>query len=428
MDQTETTSVSEDFKKSRSCSSTLRFNSTVGTVDSDWEVYMKKESFISLNPWEWYLTFRNARLVTVEPVIFLYCFGMFLYASLYEQYFFNLYGKDKLKNTSFPDIDTPVCLNSSEIDHYTGINGSYKVVEQHSSNMLIYCLVTNKFVSIASSMIMGPLSDIYGRRPFIILVASGAVLQGVCAVLIVHFNLNVLLFILGAGISGFFGDFTAILMATFSYISDVSSGKWRTIRMGFGEAMMLLSGLLSQGLGGLWFQKLKCDFTYPLILYVACNFAIILYTLFLLPESLTKDDRERKRAGKPKGMQALVRGVMIFLFQVKEYSAWILWFMLLSILIVVLNMSGILTVLVLFFKAFNWGPEKIGQVQCVTQASSAVSLLLILPILVAFKLPDALITLIGLFFCYSMSVFMGLSTITYQFFIGEYLIIVEPII
>ncbi len=381
---------------------------------------MRKEGIVSLNPWKWYLTFRNARLVTVEPVIFLYFFGEFLYASLIQQYIFNRYGLDKLKNdTSFPNDTASVCLNSSEIDEYTGMNGSYKVVERYSSNLLIYSLVANKFVSIAVSMIMGPLSDIYGRRPFIIVVAVGAIVQGVGVSLIVHFNFNVLLLILTQGLAGLGGDYTGMLTSTFSYISDVSSNRWRTMRMGLGQAVLFLAASMSQGLGGLWFEKLNCNLKNPLILYIACNAGIILYTLFLLPESLTEDDRKRMGTVKPKGMKVLLRGAMIFLFQIKEYSVWILWATLISVMFADLNIIGILNIQVLFFKAIDWGPKMIGIVQSLSQASSIAVVLLVLPILVALKLPDTLIVLIGLFFSYGMAVFMGLASITYQYFIGE---------
>lgn len=381
---------------------------------------MRKEGIVSLNPWKWYLTFRNARLVTVEPVIFLYFFGEFLYASLIQQYIFNRYGLDKLKNdTSFPNDTASVCLNSSEIDEYTGMNGSYKVVERYSSNLLIYSLVANKFVSIAVSMIMGPLSDIYGRRPFIIVVAVGAIVQGVGVSLIVHFNFNVLLLILTQGLAGLGGDYTGMLTSTFSYISDVSSNRWRTMRTGLGQAVLFLAASMSQGLGGLWFEKLNCNLKNPLILYIACNAGIILYTLFLLPESLTEDDRKRMGTVKPKGMKVLLRGAMIFLFQIKEYSVWILWATLISVMFADLNIIGILNIQVLFFKAIDWGPKMIGIVQSLSQASSIAVVLLVLPILVALKLPDTLIVLIGLFFSYGMAVFMGLASITYQYFIGE---------
>ena len=84
-----------------------------------------------------------------------------------------------------------------------------------------------------------------------------------------------------------------------------------------------------------------------------------------------------------------------------------------------LNIIGILNIQVLFFKAIDWGPKMIGIVQSLSQASSIAVVLLVLPILVALKLPDTLIVLIGLFFSYGMAVFMGLASITYQYFIGE---------
>lgn len=397
--------------------------STAVTVESDWETYLEGENpaMVSLNPWDLYLAFRNAKIITVEPVIFLYMFGTYLYFPLYQQYFLNRYSLDVLQNTSYLYTNETRCINKSEVNNYSLNNNTYdEVVTHNASNLFIYTSLANRILSIAVTMILGPLSDRYGRRLPMMLVAVGATLQGLLGLAIVHFTLNMYLFILGGAIAGLFGDFASVLMACFSYISDISSGRWRTVRIGLAESMIFMAGLLAEGLGGLWFQKLNCKLASPLLLFIACNVTIVLYTLIFLPESVTSDERRRKNAGKPKGLKSLLRGASIFCCCIREYSVWRLWFSIVPVAILVINMAGATSIGVFFFSDLSWSPGRIGAYQATAMGSHMVALMVVLPILVALKMPDMLISLTGIFFSCTMNLFIGLSRRTYQLFIGEF--------
>ena len=50
-----------------------------------------------LNPVTAYLRFRRAKIVTVEPVLFLYMFGIFLSLSIGQEYVFNWFGRKMLR-------------------------------------------------------------------------------------------------------------------------------------------------------------------------------------------------------------------------------------------------------------------------------------------------------------------------------------------
>ena len=375
---------------------------------------------LSLNPWNLYMAFRRAKILTVEAVMFLYFFGIYLSGPLFQQYYLNRFSLDVLKNSAYPYVNETHCINKSEVDSFTH-GGMYDAVVSHkATNLYIFGNVANRIVAITVTMIMGPLSDRYGRRLPIILVAVGATLQGLLNFAIVHFTLNMYFFILSGVVAGLFGDFSSLLMACYSYISDISSGRCRTIRIGVLEAVQFMAGLLAQGLGGLWFQRLDCDFTYPVLLCVASNVAIVLYTLFYLPESLPTEERRRKNSHKPSGFKLLLRGASIFFCRVREYSVWRLWFSIIPFVIMVVNVTGAMCINVFFFSDLDWGPGLIGAYQATSMGSNMVVLLVILPFLAAIKLPDVLISLIGVIFGCTMNLFLGLSTRTYQVFIGEY--------
>ena len=222
------------------------------------------------------LALRAAKLITVEPALFLFMWARHLYLPLYEQYYYVIYGSQILQNTSFPFPNGSFCLNSSDVDNYAG-NGSFKIVETRSNNLVVYGQIANRIPSIIMSLLLGPLSDRYGRKPFLVLTGVGTALQGSLALLIVHFQWNPYYFILGNFISGVMGDFPGILANGFSYIADISSVKWRGLRIGIIEAVSGIGSALGPFLVGVWLQKNNCDFI-PILWFYTASSVCLLYT------------------------------------------------------------------------------------------------------------------------------------------------------
>ena len=399
---------------------------TKNSAQSDWETPLMKEAssaFVSLNPYNLFLAWRNAKIITVEPVIFLYMLGTYLYLPLYEQYYYQRYGEDQLQDTNFTSPNYSFCLNSSELDEYGG-NGTYKVVQSLSTDLLTYGSLVNRVLSVIATLVMGPLSDRYGRRIVIVIVSIGMLIQGAFSLCIVYFNLNLYFFILTQAIAGITGDFAALLMACFTYVVDVGSKRWRTLRIAIAEAMLFLAGAFGEGLiSGLWLQELRCNFIPPLWLYVACALGIIAYTILFLPESLDSIERRETAKKKPSKCESLAMGFKIMLCQFGEYAIWKLWAGLIIVFVLVSNMSGSVGLAVYYFKAkltLDWGPEKIGIYLGAQQLSNMFGLLVVLPLLMACKLPDAVISLIGMVIHIVINVCVGLAQKSYVFFISKF--------
>ena len=366
------------------------------------------------------MALRSSRIITVEPAILLFFFARFLYLPLYEQYYYISYGRQILQNTSFPFPNSSFCLNSAQVDLYSG-NGSYKLVETKSNNLVFYGQLATRIPSILVSIFLGPLSDRIGRKPIIIIAGIGTTLQGVLSVFIVHYQWNPYYFILTNFIAGVMGNFTAVLSSGLAYLSDISSTKWLGMRLGFLETVYSIGGGLGLFFAGYWLQQNDCDFIPPLCLYAVCNAAVVVYIMFFIPESLSKSERRELSAKNPKGIKSVMTGIRIFLGCVPKYSAWRLWFAGLINNLMALNVAGAVLLAVYFLKCppFDLNTQMIGMYQGIQAASRAVSNAVLMSVLSAINMPEAAIALFALLFHSGCDLLTGLSTKTYQVYISE---------
>lgn len=367
------------------------------------------------HPWKLYLAFRNAKIVTVEPAIFLFMFANFLFMSLYQQYYYARYGQQVLKNTSFPFPNGTFCLNSSEVDEYAG-NGTFKVVETLSDHLVLYGQLANRIPSIFATILIGPLSDRYGRRSIIITAGVGRTLLSALALVIVYFNLNPYYFILANFLSGLTGDFPAVVAGTSSYLADVSSPRMKSLRIGIASGVISVGGLVGTLSIGYWLRATNCDFLSPMWAVLASNAFIIVYVLLFLPESLTLEERKELVKRNPKGIKALAQGIRIFTGFVPSYSVWRLWFSMTVPCFLLTAYTGWEYVNVYFLKAppFDLGPVMIGIYQAVCFASRILACSLLLAVLVAIGTPDTVIALIGVASNAVTNLLTGFSRRLYQ--------------
>ena len=377
----------------------------------------------SLNPWRLFLDCRAAKIVTVEPIVFLYMLDSYLFLFTLQQYFFWRFGKEQLANSSFPDLNrSSFCISTDDLNEYGRNNETANDVQTSSGRLVTYSTVPGLLLSVIVALVLGPLSDKYGRRLIFFSMGIGVLIQGALAFLIIWFELNVHLFILDTTLASLFGGFAraSCFTASFAYAADISSGKWRTIRIAMIEAMRYGGGALSEGIAGELLQRLHCKFWPLILMYIACGILILVYVTFLLPEPLSKFERQQKASHRPRGVRALARGLKIFLCP-SEYSMWKLWLGLLVISIMVSNFIGAQEITAFFLKGepLKWKVELIGYYGLVTYLTHGLVLLVITPVLVALSIPDAVIALIGLAFSSSMNIFVGFVKETWEMFVGK---------
>lgn len=368
------------------------------------------------NPLAYYLKCRRAKIVTVEPVLFLYMFGLYLYLSSGEQYLFNRYGRAKFISLLNYTGPWNWCMSYDKLDNIT--EGLGNKVEEETSNLNLITGVTGQFPSIFAALLYGPLSDRIGRKPIMLVIAAVSCITASLALVIVYFNLNLNWLILVSAVNALGGSFPGMITAVYSYIADVGSNKWLTLRLGILESMIFISGTLALSLVGVWLSSSNCWFEPPLWLFLGSNIAILIYVILLLPESLTPAERRERMKHHQSGFAMLIRGVKIFF--IKQYSRWRLWvslFVMAMVYLVAIGASNVST-LFLLNKPLQWTPKLIGLFQSLSELVNGLALWLLLPILVAIRLPDALIILIGGILAVVMFIAQGLVEHTWEMFVG----------
>ena len=404
-------------------------DNTVTTVESDWETNFTTSAVtVSLNPLSLYQALRHARVVTVEPVVFLYYFAMYLMYPLTQEYYLNWYSLRALENTSYPFANQTRCITEMNIERYTDNHTTIAALESKATLVYMYRALATLLPGLIVTLAVGPLSDLFGRKPVMLLAALGACLQGVASIVLVCLKGDPYYFVLVGAVEGVFGYYASMMMACFAYVADISSGKWRTVRLGVVQAMVSMSSILALKLGAKWSETLRCGLLPPLYLFVACNVAILLYVILFLPESLTSEDRRRKNTNKPSGVKALVRGLGIFFCCVRKYTTWKLWSALIALGTTLLVMESPVAILSFYFKDLKWSPKRIENYQTVSMASHASALIFLLPFLVAVKVPDSLMALLGLVATICTNFLMGFTASKYLLFTSEHqicIIIIE---
>ena len=364
----------------------------------------------------------NAK-IKVEPLIVLYLFTWSFYLPLYQQYYYSRFGSSLLENTSFPfpNDSQSFCLNDSQIEKYGGHSKSI-LVQSLSNSLVTYGQLANRLPSILIVLIIGPISDWFGRKPVLLASAIGLVLQAVLAVLITVLKLSPYWFIVANFATGMCGDLTGILAGAFAYVSDVSSKKWRSFRIGFACAMFEVGVALGSFLCGLWLSQSNCNFVHPMWLVLACSIGLVAWILILVRESLSKKDKAEARRKNPRLYTSFVNGLKLFLC--KKRVVWIRWTAILILDFVFINAIGNQLIAVFFLKTppFDVSPVIIGIYQALISVSSGVCATGVIFVMsVVLELPDSFNALLGLIFQCAANVLMGFARTNLQIFFSKYL-------
>ncbi|XP_068174421.1 proton-coupled folate transporter-like [Antennarius striatus] len=216
--------------------------------------------------------------VSVEPVLFFSMFSLILQGPLTVQYLFDRISEDLGYNGS----QRSGCSNDSELH-----DPLQKEVETLTSHWFLYINLAGFCLGMFVVPLLGSWSDLAGRRTVLILPNLGLALQAVIYLVVMYLKLPVGYFLVGRILSGFTGDFNAILAGCFSHVADISDSKSLAFRMAILESCLGISGMLASIIGGQW--KQAQGYINPFWLVLASYLASALYAYLFVRESVHVD-------------------------------------------------------------------------------------------------------------------------------------------
>ena len=308
------------------------------------------------------------------------------------------------------------------------VNAVDEQVQTETSHWLLYLNIVGGVPSILMALLYGSISDRLGRKLFIILPAIGSAFNAVIVLQLVYLKetLPVAFLLIGSLVVGFFGNFSIINFAVYSYASDISVCNKRTRQLGILESMTYIGGTISLLLGGVWI-KTSQSYSPPFWCIIACNIVIAVYVIVALPESWNFHKASTAGVNFQAEYFSRVKSLCKSIGKnICDYFAllltnWRVAVLMTIFFIVEINFLGITDVVILYTigEPLCWASDLIGYFLALKLFFNGISLLVILPILLAIGLSDTVILSLGFISGSSALIIMGLSTHTWMMFLGK---------
>ncbi|KAI8923598.1 major facilitator superfamily domain-containing protein [Entophlyctis helioformis] len=187
----------------------------------------------------------------------------------------------------FSDADWPTC----------SANAAVQALAARWSMVLSLCTSTPALIA---GPCFGALSDSWGRKFIIIMPIIGSALNFVSILSVSNLGLGLWALIVVHLIQGLMGSWSVIMTAALSYFADTTDAESRSRTFVFAEAFIFLAFALGPFLGGV-FTRISPSVDYVFAISIALEIVTLLYSVFILPESLpaktkARADRSRSRA------------------------------------------------------------------------------------------------------------------------------------
>eukprot|EP00095_Tigriopus_kingsejongensis_P003106 maker-scaffold428_size174301-snap-gene-0.23 protein:Tk03106 transcript:maker-scaffold428_size174301-snap-gene-0.23-mRNA-1 annotation:"hypothetical protein DAPPUDRAFT_328004" len=344
---------------------------------------------------------RLVRSVTVEPVLFLYMLGVYLLFSVFQNL---VYEKVCLQHAN-----ATVCANLYLPIHEDVLDQ----VQKDASFWIKASTLAMVGPSILVDCYMGAWSDIFGRKPPLLLPPLGALLGGLVYCMMELFASHVAWILLASGLFGIFGSFTGMLTGVLAYMSAASPVAQRTSRISIVISMNFLAGTMGPFLSGFLATRVSplCVF----VCIVVCHFLCILYTLLCVKNIFNHTSSDRsgwtwRQLFSLRHLKSSFETCFIQRSGMERRNIILLFIMAVALMVIT---SGELDIAFLFLKdkpmkmdlaIFSyWFGSRYGL--------SSLMLLVLMPILKQkWEMPDQWICLIGLISKISALILLGLST------------------
>ena len=362
------------------------------------------------------------KVFPIEVLFWFFSYGLIYYSLFSQQYFYQHTMKSPCNVSSNLPTNESICVHQTYVTRFIS-NASYVDLQEDINEINMIVNVIYLTFSAIIGLFLGPLSDIYGRKPVILYILLGVLICSIIQIFIIYFNADARFYYLVSFFYGSFGGFFPILHICFAAVTDVTKSiKWRTVRMAILESCMNFGRVIASLTVFFLIPYVKCDFRIPVWLMFGSLMLAILY-LFLLPEPLDKVSRDKQPNELKTKFIRLFDGLK--LYAVPKCLGWDKWLCLcLSTLLigiygmVLVGEAEILTYFVQN-KPLEWSYQHIAIFSAAIALGNWLCLCGVFPVLVAMGFSNPVICLISSVFGIGTCAGMALLTKDWEMYLGK---------
>lgn len=229
------------------------------------------------------VTVRPHRCVLLEVPVFLYFVALVTQYPVLQFYLYDRFSEE-LGVPSFQN-ESDTCTNSSNANHSSG--DAETQIQTKTSEFVMYMSFICNFVAIIPTLLLGRLTDKFGRKFVVYVSSAGLIASQVLTIAVFHCRLATNLLFLTSLLQGVTGSFGLYLAAIFGMVADFTTpGKQRAFRVTTMEAAIAVSSSVGTTTSGIWVKEM--GYIWPLVFAVSLIIVAVMFVIFLVPETLVE--------------------------------------------------------------------------------------------------------------------------------------------
>lgn len=357
----------------------------------------------------------------IEILLILYMFAVMFLPQLYQQYYFQQLAKEALQNvTNYTPPNNSICLYQDYVVNLTS-NQTFRHIQHQANELSMYTEVLGFVCCSLAALMLGPVSDMVGRKPIIMITLLGVAVAAVIQLIIVHFSLSLFCYMAAQAIVTITGGLPTLLALCTAVIADTTSKRWWTIRMGVLEAGISFAKAISSVAANNWIQSSGCDFRPPSWLLLGAAGLAILYLLFV-PESYPKEKRDLNAMASGSSFSQLLNSMKLLVLPsfISYPTFWKLWVGTVILTLGTMNVTGMFQIQNYFLhnRPLQWTYGLIGVYGAVSALANGTALLVVLAMVLT-GLSNTLICMIAAIVAGGAYFLIANVQYSWEMFLGE---------